>query len=565
MTMKNHHELSMKPGWDIEMDIAVVGSGAAASAAAVASYCSGASVVILEKSPALGGTTAKSGGQPWIPNNFALRAQGVKDEREDCLRFMARGNYPQLYNPSDPLLGLTPHAYEMLGAYYDNAAPAIDFLMKMGACQFVQSLPLLPDYLDHVVENKVLRGRLVAPTSAQAGPGIGADLIRQLHAWIMARKITVLTGHRVSRILTDESGRVVGVEAIKVDGSTARVHARRAVIFGSGGYTHHKELMLNYQKGPTFGGCAVISNTGDFIFLSQAVGAQLGNMNSAWNAEVPLEQALEFSSTPDDIWQPTGDSMMLVNKYGLRVVNEKRAYNDRSKVHFIWDPVEQEYPNQVLCMIYDQRTLELYAGSPDPYPIPRPETSEPYVINGQSWTELGDNIRARVEQLAPRIGNWRLARDFNQGLMATVQRFNQFANDGVDRDFHRGDFPYDVEWHQAFFSVPAQGTKWPVGDRPNITIYPFSDSGPYYCILVAAGTLDTNGGPKINKFAQVLDAQDKPIPGLYGAGNCIAAPMPYYIAGGSTIGNALTFGYVAGSQAAREPGKPARKGEEGEG
>ena len=84
-------------------------------------------------------------------------------------------------------------------------------------------------------------------------------------------------------------------------------------------------------------------------------------------------------------------------------------------------------------------------------------------------------------------------------------------------------------------------------------MYPFQPQGPYYCILLAGGTLDTNGGPKINEKAQILDTKENPIPGLYGAGNCIAPLMPYYIAAGATIGNALTSGYIAGMNSVKEP------------
>ena len=544
--------------WDLESDVVVVGTGAAGSAAASVAFSKGASVLMLEKGSMIGGTTMKSGGQPWIPNNIFLRNQGTDDNREDCLKFMARGCYPQLYNPDDTHFGLPDHEYSLLGAYFDNGYKAIEYFMKIGACQFVLSQPVLPDYVDHVPENKVLRGRLVAPASAQGTTGFGIDLIRQFSKWIKNNGIQVLLNHRVQEIVLNDNGEAIGVRATLSDGIIKYIRCRKAIVFGSGGFTHNKELILNFQKGPTFGGCAVITNTGDLVYMGQAIGAQLSTMNGAWNAEIPLEPSLELSSTPDDIWQPLGDSMVLVNKYGKRVVNEKRNYNDRTKVHFYWDPVEQEYPNEILCMIYDQRTVELYGDSPEPYPVPRPGTTEPYVIEGRDWDDLGKNIRQRVSVLAPRIGCWRLASDFENNLKQTILRFNQFANRGVDEDFQRGSFPYDVEWHTQLFSIPSKDTKWPLNDKPNATMYPFTAAGPYYCILIAGGTLDTNGGPKIDTGAHILDTWNRPIPGLYGAGNCIAAPMPNYIAGGATLGNALTFGYIAGLNAAEESVKLAR-------
>jgi succinate dehydrogenase/fumarate reductase flavoprotein subunit len=333
------------------------------------------------------------------------------------------------------------------------------------------------------------------------------------------------------------------------------VRSRKGVIFGSGGFTHNPEFLNQFALGPIYGGCAVITNEGDFINLAQEIGARLSNMNGAWNAEIPLEQALQSPSTPNDIWQPAGDSMILVNKYGIRVTNEKRSYNDRTKVHFYWDPVNQEYPNQILLMVYDQRTRDLYAGSPGGYPIPSQDTSSPDEISAQTFQELGQKVRDRINQISGRVGNWRLADDFESNFISTIDRFNRFADTGKDDDFHRGEFPYDVEWHKNVFSLPAQGTGWPANDKPNITMYPFTTEGPYYCILIAAGTLDTNGGPRTNPLAQVLDTHEKPIPGLYGAGNCIAAPTRYYFGAGGTLGPALTFGYIAGMNATKEPVK----------
>ena len=544
---------SKEPDWDIAVDIVVVGSGAAASSAAITSrQRGGASVIMLEKSSATGGTTIKSGGVSWVPNNFALRDQGIQDHKEDCLRFMARAAYPQIYNSNDNSgYGLPEHEYSLLLAYYNNCYKTFDYLMDIGACQFIQSA-ILPDYVDHVEENKVLRGRGLAPQNSSGGVGYGFDLISQTKAWIDSHDIEVLTSHRVTQIVLNDKKEVVGVLA-ETGEDTVAVQARKAVIFGSGGFTHNSELVLQFQPGPLYGGCAVITNEGDFVYLAQAVGAQLSSMNMAWNAEIPLEPALDSPSTPNDIWQPAGDSMILVNKYGIRVVNEKRSYYDRTKVHFYWDPVNQEYINQILLMIFDQRSLDLYAGAPGGYPMPLPGMNAPYLISGQTIQELGQNIRVHINQIAGKIGNWRLADNFEANLETTVSRFNDFAESGVDTDFRRGSFPYDVEWHENVFSIPAQDTQWPLNDKPNITMYPLNQEGPYHCILIAAGTLDTCGGPRANHLAQVLDTQDTPIPGLYGAGNCIATPTHSYYGGGATIGPALTFGYIAGMNAVNEP------------
>ena len=168
--------------------------------------------------------------------------------------------------------------------------------------------------------------------------------------------------------------------------------------------------------------------------------------------------------------------------------------------------------------------------------------------------ELTAGISDHLASLAPHTGGFGLDADFQENLKQTVSRFNEFAKSGKDKDYSRGDFNYDREW--TTFPPTIPGIEWPPAGSPNYTMYPLSDEGPYYAVILGAGTLDTNGGPAINSNAQVLDVYGKPISGLYGAGNCIAsATANAYWGAGSTIGPAMTFGHLAGLHAANEPEK----------
>jgi hypothetical protein len=277
------------------------------------------------------------------------------------------------------------------------------------------------------------------------------------------------------------------------------------------------------------------------------MGAALGNMNNAWWAQNAFEQTQVNTSVPNDLWLPFGDSMIQVNKYGRRVANEKMVYNERTQVHFNWDASRTEYPNLLLFMIYDDHVAKNPSKWAFRDPIPAPGVDSPQVISGGTWQELATNIDARLAKYSKATGGLRLDSTFLSGLQDTINRFNSFAAGGKDLDFGRGETPIQLAWNgDAKEHQRPENTK-------NPTMFPFAANGPYHAILIGGGTLDTKGGPKINSKAQVLKPDGKPIPGLYGAGNCIASPasQAYWSAGG-TLGPALTFGYIAGLNASQE-------------
>jgi len=540
--------------WDHEADILVAGSGVGASAAAVVAHENGDAVIVIEKAPILGGTSAKSAGVLWIPNNFTLKEKEIADKKEDCLEYMARYTYPERYNATSPNLGLSLSEYALLEAFYDNASDAIDFLRKKEALKIAEWRMFAldrsaTDYLDHVPENRVPAGRALGPLKEDGTMGGGVEMMAQLGAALRERNIPILLGHRAMRLIVNDAGRVVGLEAESA-GQVVSLRARKAVIFATGGYVHNPDFVANYQRNRLYGSCAMPWTTGDFINIAGAGGARLGNMGGAWRTQILLEEALQSTKLAAGVFFPPGDSMLQVNKYGVRAVNENRNYNDRTEAHGIYDASQAEYPNQLLFMIYDQRTAEAFAGA---YPLPGKPTGAAHVLTGDTLEGLAARIEQRLKEVTSRTGGFSLAPSFADNLKATISRFNGFARSGDDQDFHRGDAAYDSEWHLVF-SPMRTDTEWPPNNGPSVTMHPLKDEGPYYAIILAAGALDTNGGPVIDASARVLNTEDKPIAGLYGAGNCIASPSrEAYWGAGHTLGLSLTFGYIAANAAHREP------------
>jgi succinate dehydrogenase/fumarate reductase flavoprotein subunit len=564
----NASRAAAQGSWDQEADIVVVGSGAAAFSAAATAHSLGNSVIVLEKANVVGGTTGKSGGVYWIPNNSLMADFGLEDPKDAAIRYMARLAFPNLYNADDPHFGLPEHKYDLIEGFYDNGPTAVDTLAEIGALQSTLWMETEdepgPDYYAEFEENEAPRGRALSPLREDGTAGAGSEIIAQFQAYADNNDIPILLEHRVVSVVTNDSGEVIGVEATGVpggpsgatpdpavfatptDGAVVTVRARKAVVFGSGGYTHNTELVNNFLRGPIFGGCAVPTNEGDFISIARDLDADYGNMKNAFLAEIVVEQALNFASTPSDVFFIPGDSMFVVNKTGNRVYNEKKVYNERTQVHWTWDIQTLTWPNLVLFMIYDSHTAQTKGGI---YPIPAESVEAPYVITGQTWEELTANIDERLSSLAGLLPpHTQLSETFAETLADTAARFNELAGSGQDDDFHRGETPIEI----------AIDRRAPGFDESlaNPAMRPLAEEGPYYAILLGPGTLDTNGGPKVNTRSQVLDREDNPIPGLYGAGNCIetAAGQAYWAAGG-TIGPALTTGYVAGVNASEEPEK----------
>lgn len=536
--------------WDHETDVVCVGSGAAACGAAVAAVDSGAKAMLVEKMPILGGTTGKSGGVTWIFNHFILKKEGLADPKEDALRYAVRFGFPREYDPSSDTLGLDAMRYRTLEAFYDNGADCIDRLAEIGACTFKEFRLFqvdhdAPDYADHLPENKRPTRRALEPSAGSGSTVGGGSLASQLEKWLRGKNVPVLTDTRITRVIKD-GGRVVGVAA-EAGGKTIHIKASKGVVFGSGGYSHNEDL-CNLHQQAVFGSCALPGSTGDFVEIAQAASAKMGNMGYAWRTQVLLGEALQNRAIGAGAFVLPGDSMILVNKYGKRCVNEKRDYNDRTLAHFHYDPTREEYSNHLMFMLFDERSIDAFGGQ---FPFPVKKAEQPHLIEGATWDAVFAGIAKQLASASGRTGGVRLADDFTATAKAEIAKFNGYATAGQDPDFNRGLHLYDREWH-LLFSARRQGTAQPENPHPNNVMHPFAGGGPYYAVILAPGTLDTAGGPQINENSQVLSANGQPIEGLYGAGNCISAPTGQaYMGAGGTIGPALTYGFIAGRHAAK--------------
>ena len=530
-------------GWDATADVVVVGGGGGGLPSALFARWLGDEVLLLEKAEQLGGTAKKAAFWYWVPNNRPMREAGLEDPEDGFLRYTARLSRPQLYDPSSSTLGLSEWEYGQIRAIYESASPAAELLAERDALPY-RWCEAVPDYWSELPEDEAPTGRVLVPEGARESMSDGGAVgIRTMSAAAERDGVDIRVSHRVQRLVMAD-GAVVGVDATGPDGANVRVRARKAVIFASGGFTHDSELRANFLAAPVSGGCAALTNEGDFVRIGAAAGAQLRNMNHAWMCPVPLEPAVARRPDMSGMFSVAGDSTLFVDKTGRRVVNEKLPYNELAQFFFQWDALRGEYPYLVLVQVWDQRAQD-HSASDEYGRLIVKDADDSHVLRGETFAELGEAVRERLATYAHLTGGLAPSGDWADNLAASVARFNELAATGDDADFGRGERAVQQLFNGDVREEPG---------RSNPTMWPLSDAGPYYAALVTGGTLDTKGGPKATPDGQVVDDLDRPIPGLYGVGNCVASPSARaYWAGGATLGPIIAFAHRAANAAHREP------------
>jgi succinate dehydrogenase/fumarate reductase flavoprotein subunit len=539
--------------WDEEFDVVVMGSGAAGLTAALSALAQGATVCVLEKSDKFGGTTAMSGGVAWVPGNPLMAEVGASDTREDALTYLERMSLGRTRRSMlEALVDVGPEAVTFLGEATELELHALkfpDYHPEFPGGTFGRSI--MPDIFDGRTLGD-LRSKLrtsphfPVPISlldmerAGAGGALsdieqimpGEALMERMQNDMLAGGTAMVAGmlkaasEKGASLRTDArvtglvmSGGVAGVEA-EIGGAPCTIRARRGVVIASGGFERNAELVQDFIRGPLEASLGCPSCEGDGQILAMEAGAALANMGEAWWQPTAMIDGEEYEGLPFArlmVNERTMPGSIMVNRQGRRFVNEAHNYNDIGRSFHNWDPVQFAFPNTPAYVIMHKPRLDRSAFLTrfPTDPVPR------WLISAPTLRELAGKIDVDAD-----------------GLEATVAQFNEFAAQGLDPEFHRGESRYD-SFHGDDNLEGAFATLGPI------------DTPPFYAMRVLSGTLGTKGGAKTNERAQVLTPRGEPITGLYAAGNAMAGVtgMAYPGAGG-TLGPAITFGYIAGRSAA---------------
>lgn len=547
-----------------DVDLLVVGSGTGL-AAALAAHEHGLSVLVVEKSSYVGGSTARSGGALWLPSSQVIEDCGGNDPAPRAHRYlesvvadsaprerssayldnlpatvdMLRRTTPMKlfwakeysdYHPEAPggsAAGRTcecrPLDTAILGEYLADLRPGVmEVSIPMpttGAdyrwLNLMSRVPRkgLPTVLKRLAQG--LGGLALGRRYAAGGQALAAGLF----AGAIRAGIPIWLDTSLTELVT-EGGRVTGA-VVEHGGNRFVVTARRGVVLAAGGFDHDMEMRRKFQSdslGSNFS-LGAESNTGDAIRLGQDAGADIALMDQSW--WFPAVAPLPGAAPAVMLAERSLPGSFIVDHNGRRFANESADY--MSFGQRVLQLEASGTPVEDMWIVFDQKYRNSYVFAAELFPrMPIPQT----------WYDAG--IAAKADSFAELASKMQVPVD---EFSATVTRFNENAFAGEDPDFERGRSAYD-----RYYGDPTI--------TPNPNLRPLI-KGPFYAVKMVLSDLGTCGGLRADDHARVLREDGTAIDGLYAIGNTAANAFGHtYPGAGATIAQGLVYGYIAARDAA---------------
>ena len=552
--------------FDKQVDLLVVGSGAGALVAALRAARAGADVLVIEKGALWGGTSATSGGGIWIPGSRLAAQAGHPDDLDQAFGYIRALTAENVAN--EQIHAFVDNGHRML-AWIEREAdiayaalPYPDYYPEVAGSREGFRTHLLPgsfdarrmsraafDTMQRASPASSLWGRinwvlaetqiaLFRPkgwwkTIGKAFAGYWLDLPQRFRS-PRDRRLTLgtallgllrnaldktgtplwLNSPFVS--LIEENGRIRGA-VVRHEGRELRIGARKGVILAAGGFERNAELRaahLRTAHDPLVSG-SQINNRGDALIAARAVGAAVRNMDSAWWApifRIPGEERSRLST-----FERALPFSLIVDQTGRRYANEALSYHR-------FGELMQQLATDPSWMIFDSRYRARYPVGPV-----IPDIPDAFLSKGAR------KVLVKARSIAALAAGMKVD---PATLVKTIDRFNVMARQGEDEDFGRGRSAYD-----KLYGDPR------VGPNPSLGAV---EKAPFYAIPVHLGDIGTNGGLVTDGRGRVLRDDGSTIGGLYAVGNLAASVMGYsYPGAGSTLGPAMTFGFLAAADACR--------------
>ena len=523
---------------DKDLDIVVMGSGAAGLTAALFAAQRGARVLVLEKSPLLGGTSAISGGQVWIPNNHHMPA--ASDSPALAQEYLAQVTLGEV--DGDLLASFVDSAPRML-AEVERLTPlrfaAVDrpdYHSEWRGSRWGRSLEPLPFDMGPLADlaRTVRRSPYRLPlTSAEIKRADGAELAQKRQKMDHATQGVALVGGLVQGCTTAGVGLSTHCSVIRVERNAAghldvhidcegrtNIVRAKAIVIAAGGFEWNDDLKRAFLPCPDEGAASPPWNVGDGLRIGLTAGGALANMSQAWWSaafRVPGEAYDGHPLVRNIVRELALPGSILVNADGCRFVNEASSYNALGKAFQVFDPGRNAYPNRRAWLVFDDAFKRRY-----------PVATVAAGHEAPGWFVRGES----VAQLAQSAGIDAAA------LQHTIGRFNDMARAGRDQDFARGDAKHDQYHGDATQPHPNLGSL---------------TEPPFHAVPIFLGNLGTKGGLKTDAEGRVQGLAGGTVPGLFACGNAAASWMgPGYPGAGGSLGPIMTAAFLCGVAAAND-------------